>query len=216
MVTLVLDKGAAALANTVELQAAGVGWISALPGVRAAAEKLLVHGQEDLCVLKYAAAFAGEQLHSLTTSLSKVLQALRRFSMELNKPQARWKEDPVRSKIQRWLSVQFLEALIRYQIQSRDGRSHLQFEFDTAAWQQLVDHRLGRTMRLTNRRDWTAGQVAIGYSGQPEAERVFRSLQDGDWLGWGPMYPWTDRKIRIHAFYCMLGIALWQHLHKQA
>jgi hypothetical protein len=113
-VTLVLDKGSAALANTVELQEAGVGWISALlwkqaptafreraveqlplcrsaqPGVRAAAEKLLVHGQEYLCVLKYSASFAGEQLHSLTTSLSKVLQALRRFSMELNKPQARF------------------------------------------------------------------------------------------------------------------------------
>jgi hypothetical protein len=30
-VTLVFDKGSAALANTVELQEAGVGWISALP-----------------------------------------------------------------------------------------------------------------------------------------------------------------------------------------
>ena len=30
-VTLVLDKGSAALANTVALQEAGVGWISALP-----------------------------------------------------------------------------------------------------------------------------------------------------------------------------------------
>jgi len=239
-VTLVLDKGSAALANTVELQEAGVGWISALPwnqapaafreraveqlplcssaqpGVRAAAEKILVHGQEYLCVLKYSSSFAGEQLHSLTTSLSKALQALRRFSMELNKPQARWKENQIRSKVQRWLSGQFLEDLIRYQIESRDGKWRLQFDFDTAAWQRLVDHRLGRTVLLTNRMDWTAEQVAMGYSGQQEIERVFRGLKDGDWLGWGPMYHWTDRKIRIHAFYCMLGISLLQHLHKQA
>lgn len=239
-VTLVFDKGSAGLANTVELQEAGVGWISALPwnqapaafreraveqlplcssaqpGVRAAAEKLLVHGQEYLCVLKYSASFAGEQLHSLTTSLSKVLQALRRFSMDLNKPQARWKENQIRGKIQRWLSGQFLEELIRYQIESQDGRWRLQFEFDTAAWQRLVDHRLGRTVLLTNRMDWSAEQVAIGYSGQQEIEKVFRGLKDGDWLGWGPMYHWTDRKIRIHAFYCMLGISLLQHLHKQA
>ena len=239
-VTLVFDKGSAALANTVELQQAGVGWISALPwnqapaafreraveqlslcssaqpGVRVAAEKLLVHGQEYLCVLKYSASFAGEQLHSLTTSLSKALQALRRFSMELNKPQARWKENQIRAKIQRWLSGQFLEELIRYQIESRDGRWRLQFDFDTAAWQRLVDHRLGRTVLLTNRIDWSAEQVAIGYSGQQEIEKVFRGLKDGDWLGWGPMYHWTDRKIRIHAFYCMLGISLLQHLHKQA
>jgi transposase len=97
-VTLVLDKGSAALANTVELDQAGIGWISALPwnrapaelrerdagqptllsgnrpGVRAAAETMLVHGQPYLCVLKYSAAFAGEQLHSVTTTLSKVPQ----------------------------------------------------------------------------------------------------------------------------------------------
>jgi hypothetical protein len=71
-VTLVLDQGSAAVANTVAFEEAGVGWISALPwnqapaelrsraveelpvcssgqaGVRAAAEKILVHGQECL------------------------------------------------------------------------------------------------------------------------------------------------------------------------
>jgi transposase len=239
-VTLVVDKGGAALANTVQLQEAGVGWISALPwnqapvdfrqravdqlppcssaqpGVRAVTEKLLVHGKQYLCVLKYSSSFAGEQLQSLTTSLSKALQSLRRFSMELNKPQARWKEDQIRNKIKRWLSGQFLEELVRYQIESSHGQWKLQYDFDTAAWQRLVNQRLGRTVLLTNRMDWTAEQVALAYSGQQQIERVFRGLKDGDWLGWGPMHHWTDRKIRIHAFYCMLGISLLQHLHKQA
>jgi len=103
-VTLVFDKGSAALANTVELDQAGIGWISALPwneapaelrerdagqlallssdqpGVRTAAQTMLVHGQPYFCVLKYSAAFAGEQLHSVTTTLSKVLQYSRRLS----------------------------------------------------------------------------------------------------------------------------------------
>lgn len=239
-VTLVFDKGTAALANTVELEQAGVGWISALPwnqapaelreraveqlppcssqqpGVRAAGEKLLVHGQEYFCVVKYSASFAGEQLHSLTTSVSKVLQYLRRFSMELNKPKARWDEKKIRSKIQRWLSGQFLTDVIRYELQPRDGHWHLQFDFNIVAWQHLLTHRLGRTVLLTNRMNWTAEQVAAGYSGQQSIERVFRGLKDGDWLGWGPMHHWTDRKIRIHAFYCMLGVSLLQYVHKQA
>src|SRR6202142_2504982 len=109
-VTLVLDKGTAALANTLELEQAGVGWISALPwnqapaelrerdtaqlsalssaqpGVQAVAEKIVVHGKEYLCVVKYSASFASEQLHSLTTTLSKTMQSLRRLSTELSKP----------------------------------------------------------------------------------------------------------------------------------
>jgi transposase len=69
---------------------------------------------------------------------------------------------------------------------------------------------------LTNRMDWTAEQVVAGYAGQQQVERVFRGLKDGDWLGWSPMYHWTDRKIRIHAFYCLLGISLLQYVHRQA
>jgi transposase len=239
-VTLVLDKGSAALANTLALEEAGVGWISALPwnqapaelrsraveelpscssaqpGVRASAEKMLVHGREYRCVVKYSAAFASEQLHSLTTSLSRGLQSLRRLAQELNKPKARWKQDQIERKIGRWLSAPFLAELLRYQLQEQDGGWHLQFDFDSAALPQLLQQRLGRTVLLTNRLDWSVEQVVAGYSGQQSIERVFRGLKDGEWLGWDPMYHGTDRKIRIHAFYCMLGISLLQYVHKQA
>ena len=239
-VTLVLDKGSAALANTLELEQAGVGWISALPwnqapeqlrerpveqlpalssrqpGVRATAERLLVHGKEYLCVLKYSAPFAGEQLHSLTTAISKTLQSMRRLSIELAKPACRLTEAGIRNKIARWLSATFVSELIRHQLEHRDGHWHLQFDFDNAALDRLLAHRLGRTTLLTNRLDWTAEQVIEGYSGQQQIEQVFRGLKDGQWLGWGPMYHWTDSKIRVHAFYCMLGISLLQYIHRKA
>jgi transposase len=239
-VTLVFDKGTAALENTLLLEKAEVGWISALPwnqappdlrerdaeqlpacgsdlpGVRAAAEKAIVHGKEYLCVLKYSSSFASEQLHSVTTSLTKVLQSMRRLSLDLAKPGCRLKEDKIRKKIQGWLLNPFLGDLIRWQLHSEAGHWHLQFDFDNGAFLKLLANRLGRTLLLTNRMDWTAEQVVAGYSDQQQIEQVFRGLKDGDWLGWGPMYHWTDRKIRVHAFYCMLGISLLKYIHKQA
>jgi len=239
-VTLVVDKGSAALANTLELEQTGIGWISALPwnqapvelrartveqlsalssaqpGVRAAAERMIVHGREYLCVLKYSAPFAAEQLHSVTTALAKALPAMRRLSMELAKPGARFTEAGIRNKIARWLSGAFVSELVRYELVEREGRWHLQFDVDPAAFERLLAHRLGRTTLLTNRLDWTAEQVVAGYSGQQQIERVFRGLKEGDWLGWGPMYHWTDQKIRVHAFYCMLGISLLQYIYKKA
>src|SRR6202165_2393810 len=208
-VTLVFDKGTAALDNTVQLEQVGVGWISALPwnqapaelrerateelppcsaeqpGVRAVAEKVRVPGQEYLAVLKYSAPFAAEQLHSLTTSISRALQSLRRFSKELNKPRARWTEEGITRKIQKWLSGQFLSEVIRYQLESRDGPWRLQFDFDQAAFERLLGRRLGRTVLLTNRMDWAAEQVVAGYAGQQQVERVFRGLQDGEWVRLG-------------------------------
>lgn len=239
-VTLVFDKGTAALDNTLLLNKAGVGWISALPwnqappelrerpveelplcssaqpGVHAVAERAIVHGAEYLCVLKYSSAFASEQLHSLTTSLAKVMQSMRRLSQHLAKPGCRLKETSIRKKIQRWLSPPFLEDLIQWQLTSQHGRWHLQFDFNGAGFQKLLTHRLGRTMLVTPHLDWTAEQVVAAYSGQQRIEQVFRGLKDGDWLGWGPMYHWTDSKIRVHAFYCMLGVSLLQFMYKQA
>jgi len=190
-VTLVFDKGTAALDNTRLLKEIGVGWISALPwnqapvelrecdvetlplcssdqpGVHAVAERAIVHGDEYLCVLKYSSAFASEQLHSVTTSLAKVLQSLRRLSMDLAKPGSRLKETQIRNKIQRWLSSsQFLQDLISLKLHAENQRWHLQFDFNHAAFQKLLTHRLGRTLLLTNRMDWTAEQVG---------QRIFRS-----------------------------------------
>ena len=237
-VTLVLDKGSAALANTLELEKAGVGWVSALPwtqapaalrssqqltplssrepGVSAAAQIAVVHGTEYLCVVKYSASFAAEQLHSLTSSVSKAMQSMRKLARELLRPGASYTESGLRHRITRWLAPQFVSALINYQLEQRDGRWQLQFDFDHQALEQLMANRLGRTVLVTNHCDWTAEQVVSAYSGQQHIEQVFRGLKDGDWLGWGPMYHWTDQKIRVHAFYCMLGISLLQFLRRQA
>jgi len=239
-VTLVFDKGTAALDNTLLLKQAELGWISALPwnqapeglrqrpieqlplcssqqpGVRALAERALVHGAEYLCVLRYSASFASEQLHSLTTSLSKVLQSMRRLSRDLTKPGCRMTEASIGKKIGRWLSAPFLKDLVQWQLQKQDRVWQLQFDVNNAALQKLLAHRLGRTVLATPHLDWSAEQVAAAYSGQQPLEQVFRGMKDGHWLGWGPIYHWTDDKIRIHAFYCMLGISLLQYIHNQS
>jgi transposase len=239
-VTLVFDKGTAALANTVLLEEAGLGWISALPwnqapaefrqrpvetlppcssaqpGVRAAAESLLVHGKEYLCVLKYSATFAGEQLHNLSTSLNKVLRALKRLALEVARPGNRLTEEGIQTKIRRWLTAPFLKELVRYELREETEGRRLSFQVDHAALQELITHRLGRTLLLTNRRDWTSEQVVAAYASQQELEQVFRGLKEGDWLNWQPMHHWTDSKIRVHAFYCLLGLSLLHYVLRQA
>lgn len=239
-VTLVFDKGTAALANTVALREAGLGWVSALPwtqappdlrarpvddlppcssdhpGVRAAGQLAVVHGEEQLCVLSYSVAFASEQLHSLTTALTKVLQAFRRLARDLQKPGCRLTERQVHHRIARWLSPPFLADLVRWEWRVEAGQGRLQFDVDHRGLQRILTERLGRTVLITNRREWSAEQVVAAYGGQQQLEQVFRGLKDGDWLGWGPMHHWTDSKIRVHAFYCLLGISLLKYVQREA
>ena len=225
-VTLVFDKGSAALANTVELEQSQVGWIAALPwnqapeelreraieqlptcsseqpGVRAAGEKMLVHGKEYFCVVKYSASFAGEQLQSVTTGASKVLQYLRRLSVDLSKPKARWTETQIRNQIQRWLSPQFMAGLIHYQLELKAGHWQLQFDFDHAAWLRLMGHRLGRTVLLTNRMGWRRSLPPTAASSR--SSKSFAGSKTGS--GWAGV-PCTTGPTARSA--CTRSIACW-------
>ena len=239
-VTLVFDKGSAALANTLELQAHGLGWVSALPwhqappelrelpdgelaevgpqqpGVRAAARTASVHGAEYLCVLQHSSAFAAEQLHSTAAALTKATQQLRRLAREVAKPQARYTERGLQRRLQRYLAADFVAQLLSCELAAEASGWRIRFQLDPDGLQRLLAERFGRTVLVTNRRDWTAAQVAQAYSGQQHVERVFRGLKGGNWLGWGPMHHWTDDKIRVHAFSCLLGVSLLQHVRQRA
>jgi hypothetical protein len=109
---------------------------------------MLVHGKEYLCVLGYSACFASEQLHSLSATLAKATQNLRRLAAELSKPQARFAEQGIRNKITRWLSDSFLREVLHYELEKRENRWHLRFQVDQPALQHLWSQRLGRTVLL--------------------------------------------------------------------
>ncbi len=102
----------------------------------------------------------------------------------------------------------FVRQVLRYGLEQRARtRWHLTFEVDSLALQQLWSQRLGRTVLLTNRMDWTArtGRCPV-IPASNRSERVFRGLKDGDWLGWG-LRCTTGPTVR---FACMLSTACWE------
>ena len=66
---------------------------------------------------------------------------------------------------------------------------------------------VGRVL-ITDRHDWTDEEILSAYRGQSQAEASFRQLKDDDHLALRPQFHWTDQKIRVHAFYCVLALTL--------
>jgi transposase len=239
-VTLVFDKGASSLLNSVGLEDSGLGWISALPwsqapkdmrevpieqmqccssvlpGIRVGKGEALVHGRPATCVVLHSSVFQSEQLHSLMANLSKACSKLRALAHELIKSRRKSARETVQKRIAAILAAQWLETLVTTELEgSREHGWSLQFTVDNAALTQLLTHRLGRTVLATNRAEWSAERVASAYHGQATIERQFRSMKEGEGSSWGPMFAWTDSKIRIHSSYCMLGLSLVNWLHRR-
>src|SRR5207248_10014506 len=61
-----------------------------------------------------------------------------------------------------------------------------------------------------------SSDLILAYRSQHHVEAAFRTMKDPHFVGWEPLYHWTDQKIRVHAFYCVLALTLAGLLHREA
>ena len=59
---------------------------------------------------------------------------------------------------------------------------------------------------FTDHDDWSIAEVVAGYRSQSNVEADFRQMKDPNVVSFSPMFHWTDHKIRVHVFYCVLAL----------
>ena len=70
-------------------------------------------------------------------------------------------------------------------------------------------------MLFTDQHHWSTEDIVWGYRGQYKLEDGFRTLKAPDACCWWPMHHWTDQKIRVHSFFCVLALLLVSLLQRQ-
>jgi hypothetical protein len=74
----------------------------------------------------------------------------------------------------------------------------------------------GKRILFTNREAWTTAEVVAAYRSQNEVESGFRQMKDPHVVSFGPMHHWTDSKIRVHVFYCVLALTIAHLMRREA
>ena len=154
------------------------------------------------------------QLQGINASLTKArrkldeLQAnLRRRREGLLKQGHAPTTESVRKHVEQILSGQFLKTLIHCEV-TKGSVPTLSYRTNTAALGRLMRTHLGKTILFTDNADWSTEEIVLGYRAQHHIESAFRDMKNPHFLGWSPMFHWTDSKIRVHAFYCVLALTL--------
>jgi transposase len=93
---------------------------------------------------------------------------------------------------------------------------HLTFKIDKAARKALETELFGKRLLVTDHDRWTPSEVVAGYRSQNEVESGFRQLKDPHVVGFSPMFHWTESKIRVHLFYCVLALAVAHLMRRKA
>jgi transposase len=185
-----------------------------LKDVRAYRTKKSVYGQERQIVVTHNDNLLHGQLQGLTTALDKARGKLREIQAKLRRRRegrTRGGKAPtvasIRQQAQETLQGQHVKSVLRIEVE--DGPvPTLSFETDQSALSRLIDKHLGKTILFTDNDDWSTEDIVLGYRSQHHIEDVFRQMKHPHYLGWQPMYHWTDSKIRVHAFICVLSLTL--------
>jgi hypothetical protein len=74
----------------------------------------------------------------------------------------------------------------------------------------------GKRILISNRHAWSTEEIVLAYRGRSHVESVFRQCKDDEHLAVRPQYHWTDQKIQVHAFICLLALMLARVVEREA
>ena len=158
------------------------------------------------------------QYETLVREIGKRKQKLTELQDRLN-ASARGKKptmDGTEKIVKSILRGRHMKDLFTAQLEKRaNGLPKLSFGFRQDAWKELQATLLGKTILFTDRDDWTDEQIVLGYRSQYHVEEAFRCMKNPHFLTFRPTFHWTDQKLRVHAFYCVLALMILSILRRK-
>ena len=75
---------------------------------------------------------------------------------------------------------------------------------------------MGETILFTGQAGWSTVQLVTAYRDTWYLEDTFRDMRQTPWLHWQPQFYWTDQRIRLHGFICILAVTLAHLLRRES
>jgi transposase len=174
-------------------------------------------GAERTLVLYISPTLRRGQIRSLHQQLTKRLEALQQWQQTLAKPRSGPRSPAsVQKRIAALQAGQYLQQVLKITYYPRRrGANRLAWEIDQAALDALETEVFGKRLLMTDQHDWSTEDIILAYQGQSHAEAAFRQLKDVDHLTVRPQYHWTDQKVRVHTFICLLAYLLCRLIERE-
>jgi transposase len=160
--------------------------------------------------------YAG-QLKGLKEDISKTINVLDELNSKLSNPKSRIskQENEVQNKIKQAISRKHMSEIFETVTTSTNGIVEcIKYTVNKDIANDISHKYFGKRLIITDRDDWSTEEIITSYREQDCIEKIFRSTKDNEHLSIRPQFHWTDQKIRVHIFFCLLGLTLATILQK--
>ncbi|TML42573.1 MAG: IS1634 family transposase [Actinobacteria bacterium] len=166
-------------------------------------------GADRRVIVTHSQSFHDAQVRGLEQALAKARRRLGELAARLARGNTRRERPAVEADVAAIVKDDRVSRVIRTHLVGRlPANLRLTWRSDPSARRALERELFGKRILFTDHEDWRVTEVVAAYRSQPDVEDGFRQLKDRRVVGFIPMFHWTDQKIRVHAFYCVLALAV--------
>jgi transposase len=172
-------------------------------------------GAKRRVVVTLSPTFFDRQRWGFVQTLAKATAQLSELSKRLSRGRTRKSRRAVEAEIAEMLRPRWVSRVITWSLTgAKPANLRLRFEIDEEALQALEDEYFGKRILFTDRDDWPTTEVVAAYRAQAGVEAGFRQLKDPKVVS--PIFHWTDQKVAVHAFYCVIALIAAHLMRREA
>jgi transposase len=168
-------------------------------------------------IITHSPTFHERQARGFAQTLATARRQLAELQARLARGHTRRSPEQVQAKIATITRPRWLNRVLSVTLTGEQPTElRLTWRTDPAALHRLEEEYFGKRILFTDRDDWPAAEVIAAYRAQADVEEGFRQLKDRHLVSFSPMHHWTEQKIRVHVFYCVLALAVAHLMRRHA
>ena len=189
------------------------------PGLTAFETRKVVFGAQRRIVVTHSQHLADKQSRGFDQTLAKARRQLAELTARLGRGKARKTRDKIEHEIAAILKPRWLGRVISTTLSGTEpAELRLVWRTKPKARTELEEEIFGKRILFTDKtKDLAAtAQIVADYRSQEAAEGDFRQMKDPQMVSFSPMFAWTDQKIRVHVFTCVLALMVARLMVREA
>lgn len=172
-----------------------------------------IWGKERVAILTFSQRLYDGQARELAENITKTLKELSEFKEKIQNPKSRISKTPegLLKQLKKILKRKYIAEIIKVQVSEEE----IFYEKDDLQKEEIMSKYFGKKLLISDHDDWETEEIIKAYHEQDSIEKIFRDTKDAEHFSMRPIYHWTDQKIRVHIFICLLGLTLTTVLRKE-
>lgn len=176
-----------------------------------------IWGGEKECILIYSEDLYIGQYKGLLVSIEKKKQQLQKLKEQLRNTKSRISKtaSDVDARIQNIINGDFGESIFEINKTGTRIIKDIDISVNYDVVEELCRKHYGKRVLITDQVSWTTKEILEAYWDQSNIENIFKDSKNRHHFAIQPQFHWTDSKVRVHTFCCLMGLLLTSLLRKE-